>query len=53
MTPTDELDDAPLRLDLLIEACMQELGMDRAEAEAEVRSACGQLDMPMTEVGHA
>lgn len=45
--------DGPIRLDILIEVCMEELGMTRAEAEAEVREACGLLDMPMTEVGHA
>lgn len=43
----------PIRLDLMIEVCMVELGMSREEAEAEVRSACEALGEMVTEVGHA
>lgn len=46
-------DDEPIRLDLMIEVCMVELGMTREEAEAEVRSACAALGEAVTEVGHA
>lgn len=50
---SDDPFDGLVRLDILIEVCMEELGMTRAEAEAEVREICGLLDMQMTEVGHA
>lgn len=46
-------DQEPIRLDLMIEVCMVELGMSRAEAEAEVRRVAAALEMPLTEVGHA
>ena len=50
-----ESDEAPIRLDEVIEIAMALLGYTRevAEAEAEVRAACADLGYEVTQVGHA
>lgn len=53
MSTTQPTSQEAMRLDILIEACMDLLGMNRAEAEAKVREAAALLDWPLTEVGHA